>query len=271
MRRALLLLVPLVCLCIVPAQAQQTSDTSAAPDSAQTSNSNMTPRQQAELRADILMARKEYLDAVRAYNEILKTAGKDAELFNKEGVAYQQLMDLGRAERAYKNAMHADKTFASAVNNVGTVEYERKHYGKAIDYYKKALLLHSDMAAVYSNLTYAYVEDKKYPEAMAALKSALAIDPTVFDRKGGNGTVIQQRQTTDPGLFYFFVAKSYALVGDAEHAARYLKLSRDDGYKDFATAQADPAFAKVIKDPRVQEVLTVAPSYATDRRKTTSN
>jgi hypothetical protein len=24
---------------------------------------------------------------------------------------------------------------------------------------------------------------------------------------------------------YFFVAKSYALVGDAEHAAHYLKLS----------------------------------------------
>ena len=37
---------------------------------------------------------------------------------------------------------------------------------------------------------------------------------------------------------------------DAEHAAHYLKLSRDDGYKDFASAQKDPAFAKVIKDPR---------------------
>jgi tetratricopeptide (TPR) repeat protein len=127
------------------------------------------------------------------------------------------------------------------------------------------------MAAVYSNLAYAYVEDKKFPEAMDAFKNALAIDPTVFDRKGGNGTVIQQRTATDPGLFYFFVAKSYAIAGDAERAARYLKLSRDDGYKEFATAQTDPAFAKVIKDPRVQEVLTVAPSYATERRKSTSN
>lgn len=231
----------------------------------------MNPRQAAELRADILMARKEFFDAIGAYDDILRTSPNDAGVLNKVGVAYQQLMDLGRAERYYKKAMHSDKTFASAVNNVGTVEYERKHYGKAIGYYKKALDLHSDMAAVYSNLAYAYVEDKKFPEAMDAFKNALAIDPTVFDRKGGNGTVIQQRTATDPGLFYFFVAKSYALAGDAERAARYLKLSRDDGYKEFATAQTDPAFAKVIKDPRVQEVLTVAPSYATDRRKTPSN
>lgn len=215
------------------------------------------------------MARKEFVDAIRAYDEILRTSPNDAGVLNKVGVAFQQLTDLGRAEHYYKKAMHADKTFASAVNNVGTVEYERKHYGKAIGYYKKALELHSDMAAVYSNLAYAYVEDKKYPEAMDAFKNALAIDPTVFDRKGGNGTVVQQRTATDPGLFYFFVAKSYALAGDAERAARYLKLSRDDGYKEFATAKTDPAFEKVIKDPRVQEVLTVAPSYATDRRKTT--
>ncbi|HTU34022.1 MAG TPA: hypothetical protein VMF66_09495, partial [Candidatus Acidoferrum sp.] len=63
-------------------------------------------------------------------------------------------------------------------------------------------------------------------------------------------------------------AKSYAMAGDAEHAAHFLKLSRDDGYKEFASAAKDPAFAKVIKDPRVQQVLIVAPVYATDRHKT---
>jgi len=284
MKRTLLFLVPLALFCagcaahqtqMATAPAQQPPNSSVAADSTSgadsTSTEKMAPRQQAELRADILMARKEFEDAIRAYDAILRTEPNDAQVLNKVGVAYQQLIDLGRAERYYKKAMHADKTFASAVNNVGTVEYEKKHYAKAIDYYKKALLLHSDMAAVYSNLAYAYVEDKKYPEAMDAFKNALAIDPTVFDRKGGGGTVVQQRTTTDPGLFYFFVAKSYALVGDAERAARYLKLSRDDGYKEFASAKTDPAFAKVIKDPRVQEVLTVTPSYATEPHKTSSN
>lgn len=270
MKRALLFLIPFTLLCVATVHAQQTSDTSAA-ESTPTATENMTPRQSAELRADILMARKEFADAIRAYDDILRTSPNDPGVLNKAGVAYQQLMDFGHAEHCYKKAMRADKTFASPVNNVGTVEYQRHHYGKAIGYYKKALEMHSDMAAVYSNLAYAYVEDKKYPEAMDAFKNALAIDPAVFDNKGGNGTVIQQRQTTEPGLFYYFVAKSYALVGDADRAARYLKLSRDDGYKEFTNAQTDPAFAKVIKDPRVQEVLTVAPSYATDHRKSTSN
>jgi len=231
----------------------------------------MTPREAAELHADIMMARKEFLDAARAYDDILKTDPNNAAIFNKMGVAYQQLVDLNRAERCYKKAMHADKHFASAVNNVGTIEYEKKHYTKAIGYYQKALELRVDMAPIYANLAYAYIEDKKYPLAMDAFGKAVAIDPSVLESKGGNGTVIQQRTTTDPGLFYFFVAKSYAMAGDAEHAAHYLKLSRDDGYKEFASAQTDPAFAKVIKDPRVQEVLTVVPAYATDGRKSISN
>jgi tetratricopeptide (TPR) repeat protein len=270
MRRSLLFVPSLVLLSVLPAWAQQVSDTPATTQDSAPPAQTMTPREAAELHADILMARKEYLDAARAYDDILKTDPKNAQLFNKMGVAYQQLTDLNRAEHSYKKAMHADKHFASAVNNIGTVESQKGHYAKAIDYYQKALELRADMAPVYANLAYAYVEEKKYPEAIDAFGKAVAIDPSILDTKGGNGTVIQQRTTTDPGLFYFFVAKSYAMAGDAERAAHYLKLSRDDGYKAFTSAQTDPAFVKVIKDPRVQEVLTVVPAYATDGRKPVS-
>jgi tetratricopeptide (TPR) repeat protein len=269
MRYSLLCAIALTLLLAPGTLAQQQAPTGAASDS--TTADKLSPRQSAELRADILMARKEYVDAIRAYDEILKSEPTNAQILNKVGIAYQELTDLGRAERYFKKSMHEDKNFVSAVNNVGTVEYERKHYGKAIGYYKKALELHGEMGTVYVNLGYAYLEDKKYPEAMTAFGNALKIDPTVFDRKGGSGAIVQQRSTSDPGLFYFFIAKNYALVGDAEHAAHYLKLARDDGYKEFASAAKDPSFAKVIKDPRVQEVLTVAPSYAVDRHKTSGN
>jgi tetratricopeptide (TPR) repeat protein len=224
-----------------------------------------------EMRGDILMARKEFPSAITMYSQILLVEPKNAEVMNKIGVAYQQIGDLERSGRFYKKAMRANKDFASAVNNYGTIEYEKKHYGKAISLYKKAVALRPEMATLYSNLGYAYFCNKEYPEAMTTFEKALALDPTVFDHKPNGGTVVQQRSTPDPGLFYFFVAKSYAQRGDADRAAHYLKLARDDGYPNLLSAQTDPGFAKVIKDPGVQEVLHVAPAYATTSKKTIQN
>jgi tetratricopeptide (TPR) repeat protein len=231
----------------------------------------LTPRQAAEIHADILMARKEYASAATAYEDILLFDQKNAVLLNKVGVAYQQLDNLNKAERYYKKAMHADKNFSSAINNCGTVEYERQHFGKAISLYRKALVFPKDTATIYSNLGYAYFSNREYVLAMETFQKALALDPGIFEAKGGNGSVVQQKTATDPGLFYFFVAKAYANGGDAERAAHYLKLSRDDGYNEFLSAQTDPAFARVIKDPRVQEVLQVPPSYAAATKRQNSN
>jgi len=280
MSRVTLFAIPLVLVVACPAFAQQTptkvsdttvNSTSQNPAAAPRPFSSLSPREAAEMRADILMARKEYSDAAGAYIQILVTEPKNAPLINKVGVAYQQLGELDRSERFYKRAMHADKKFASAANNCGTVEYEKKHYTRAISFYDKALALHADLATVYSNLGYAYFADKQYPEAMDSFQKALALDPTIFDRRGLGGTVVLQRTTTDPGLFYFFVAKTYARAGDAERAAHYLKLARDDGYADFLSAQTDPAFAKVIKDPALQEVLHEPPSYASSTKKLIQN
>ena len=283
MSRVTLFAIPLVLIVACPAIAQQTptkvSDTTTNSPSANSANSaatpkpfsSLSPREAAEMRADILMARKEYSDAASAYIQILVSDPKNAALMNKVGVAFQQLGDLDRSERFYKRAMHADKKFASASNNCGTIEYEKKHYPKAIGLYSKALELHSDLPTVYSNLGYAYFADKQYPQAMDSFRKALALDPTIFDRHGLGGTVVQQRTTTDPGLFYFFVAKTYAQAGDAERAAHYLKLARDDGYADFLSAQTDPAFAKVIKDPALQEILHEPPSYASSTKKLIQN
>jgi tetratricopeptide (TPR) repeat protein len=255
MRRFVFLAVPLLSVCVSSLGAQLPKP-------------ELTPRQAAEMKGDIFMARKEFSEAAGAYEAILQSEPKNAELLNKAAVAYQELGNLNRSERYYRRSMKADKNFASPINNLGTVEYEKKHYGKSIALYKKALVLKMETSTIYSNLGYAYFASKQYPEAMATFDKALAIDPELFERRSGFGSIIQQRTTTDPGLFNFFVAKSYAALGDAARAAHFLRLARDDGYKDFLSAETDPAFAKVIKDPRVQEVLHVMPSYQSDAKRT---
>jgi tetratricopeptide (TPR) repeat protein len=281
MRRALLFAVPMV-LCSaplllaqqqssnMPAPAPQATTLAAAPaDTAKTPA--MTPRQAAQMRAELFMARKEYSEAAGAYLNLLKDDPKNAWLMNMLGVTYQMLDDPRKSEHFYRLAMKTDKTFASPVNNLGTLQYARKHYGKAIGLYQKALPLSSDRSVVFSNLGYAYFANKEYPEAMDCFGKALTLDAHIFDHKSGNGSIIQQRTSTDPGLFYFLVAKTYALTGDSERAAHYLKLARDDGYKDIAAVEKDPAFAKVIKDPAVRDVLETIPAYANEPKKPNNN
>jgi tetratricopeptide (TPR) repeat protein len=277
MKYSALIAIPLMLVLVPSSYAQQGSQTSDPPSTSQTPGPRatnvpaMTPMQSAELHGDVLMARKEFAQAVDAYNLVLTQNPKDALVLNKVGVAYQQLGDLRLSARFYKKAMNADKNFASPINNLGSVEYEKKHYGKSISLYKRAAVLKVDLSVIYSNLGYAYFANKQYPEATESFGKALALDPTIFEHKSGYGSIIQQRTTTDPGLFYFFVAQSFARAGDAERAAHYLKLARDDGYPKFRSAETDPAFARVIKDPRVQEVLQVVPQYMDDAKKTNPN
>lgn len=222
----------------------------------------LTPREKAEMRADILMARKEFAEAAKAYEEILRQNPRDAVLLNKIGICYQQLNDLGRARHYYKQANKVDKKYASAINNLGTLEYSDKRYKQAIKYFKKALALPGNQASIYSNLGYSYCGVKDYQRAMEAFGKAVALDPQIFDRKGGIGPMVEQRSADDPGALYFVIARSFAKAGDAEQAARYLKRARDSGYKQLRSAEKDPDFARVIHDRRVQEVLRIQPPYA---------
>jgi tetratricopeptide (TPR) repeat protein len=210
----------------------------------------LTPRQIAEMRAQILMARKMYGGAIIIYGDLLKQYPKDAGLLNQMGIAYQEMGDDRDAAHYYKKAMRADHHFASPLNNLGTIEYEQKRFAKAMKLYQKALAERGDAATVYCNLGYAYFAQKIYPDAMHSFNQALALDPHVFEHRGGQGSIVQQRSVTDPGLFYFFVAKAYAAAGDVERCTHYLKLARDEGYAQFVSAQTDPAFAAMAKDPQ---------------------
>lgn len=251
----------------------QTSQTSASTNPANGSSDQpvMTPRQKTELRADILMARKDYELAIATYQDILKQEPKNAVVLNKIGIAYEDLGNSDQAEHFYRKSMSADKHFAIPVNNFGTLEYAKKHYGRAIKLYLKAANLHMDAGPIYSNLAYAYYENREYPKAMDAMAKALAADPTIFDRRQGTGgSVLQERTAPDPATLFFLMAKSFAKTGDAERAAHYLKLARDGGYKNLKAVAKDPEFARVIKDPRIQEVLNVNPSYLAPAEKPVS-
>ncbi len=219
-----------------------------------------SPREIAELRADILMARKLYSDAIAAYEELLKGEQKNAELLNKIGVGYSNLTKLDKAKKYYERAIKADPHYASALNNLGTVHFYQKRFRRAIKIYERAIAVKPDSATFHGNIGHAWFADKKYPEAIAAFRRAIELDPQVFEHHGGGaGTILQTSSVEQRALFYFYMAKTYAGLGNAERCASFLKRAIDEGYKNVAAIEKDPAFATVINDPQVKEALQTPP------------
>ena len=207
------------------------------------------------MRGDALVEQKQYSDAIGIYQELLRAYPRDAILLNKIGITYHQQLNMREAKRYYNRALHADPKYASAVNNLGTVEYQRKNYKKAVRQYNKAISLDPLVGSFYSNLGCASLGLNQFDAAIAAFRKAIEIDPTLFEQRGQSGTILMERSVDDRGQFFFYLAKSYAQAGDAEHCASYLRKSRDEGYKLVGTAKTDPAFASVRENPLVKDIL----------------
>jgi tetratricopeptide (TPR) repeat protein len=218
-----------------------------------------TPREEEEMRADVLFARKQFSQAAQAYEKLLAAEPRNIALMNKAGNAYLQMGLLKPAKRYYERAIKLDKTYAVGYNNLGSVYYHQKKNRQAVSYYRRAVALRPDMAVFHCNLGYAYFADKKYEQALASFQRALVIDPTILERRETAGTILQNRSVADRAAFYYYVAKSFAQIGNAERCAHYLKRARDEGYPRWSDATRDPAFAAVIDDPLVKEALAPPP------------
>lgn len=208
-----------------------------------------------EKQADLMMARKEYAEAVAAYQKLAEQAPQNAVYLNKLGIAYHQQSMLKTAQHFYEKSAKIDPHYADALNNIGTIFYQKKKFRKAVQYYKKALRIREDLPSVYSNLGYAYFSEKHYPEAMEAFQRALQLDPTVFEHSSRSGSILQDRSVNDHGTFYFLLAKSYAQMGNVERCLHYLRKARDEGYSSMATVKTDPAFTAMLREPGIKEII----------------
>ena len=230
---------------------------------AQVSTANASPQERQisdEEAADLYMARKQYREASQTYLRLTQQNPKNAVYLNKLGIALHQQSALGEAMRYYQRAVKADPKYADAENNIGTIWYQRKRYGKAIRAYLKAIKMRDDLPVLYSNLGYAYFSDGKYQESIAAFRNALAKDPQFFERAGSRtGSVLQDRSVTDRGRFYYLLAKSFAETGNYERCIVYLRKAKEEGYASIKDVKKDPAFAAVLKDPAVEDLLNPKP------------
>jgi len=233
----------------------------------QVSNAAANPAERqlsGEEQGDLYMARKQYYEAMEQYKMLTEQDPHNAVYLNKLGIALHQQTALGLALKYYERAVKVDPKYADAENNIGTIWYQRKKYSKAIRAYQKAIKMRDDMPVLYSNLGYAYFSLGKYEESIVAFRTALAKDPQFFERGSSRtGSILQDRSVPDRGRFYFLLAKSFAEAGNVERSVFYLRKAKEEGYAQFNELKKDPAFAAVVNDPVVIDLLAPKPVEST--------
>ena len=221
------------------------------------------PRQeqvrQLELRADLHMIHKRYLEAIDLYQQGLRLHRQNPLLLNKTGIAFHQLFRLDEAKKYYERATKADEHYAHAWNNLGTVYYGQKNYKKAIRCYQRALKSSPAQAAIHSNLATALFARKQYEQALEEYRLALLLDPEVFEHRNLFGVLMQDRSVEDRARFYYLVAKGFASLGNVEKCILYLRRALEDGFL-AAEVQGDPAFALMREDQRFQALFAQPPA-----------
>ena len=206
-------------------------------------------------RADLYMARKMFREAIETYSQIEPLT---AETLNKIGIAYQQQYDHAEARKYYQRAIKTNPHYAEAINNLGTVYYMQGSYRRATGFYKRALALQPRSATVHVNLGMAWLGRHHDEEWQREMTTALALDPDIFDRRGGHGAMVEERNTTQRAKFDFYMARLYARRGNNQLSLQYIRKALECGLKeqkklledeDFAAVRAMPEFTELMKQP----------------------
>jgi tetratricopeptide (TPR) repeat protein len=208
-----------------------------------------------EMKADILMARKMYREAIDVYSQTPESAARA----NKIGIAYHQLLDLSAAKRNYEQALRLDPNFAEARNNLGTIYYSQKNYRRAVREYKKALRALPQSASIYSNLGTAYFSRQDYKRAAEAYQQAVKLDPDVFEHHSSYGTIMQERSITERAKFHYYLAKMYAKAGSTERALQYVRKALEEGFTERNKFLEDPEFTVLHDNVEFQQILKSDP------------
>jgi tetratricopeptide (TPR) repeat protein len=208
-----------------------------------------------EKAGDELRSKKAYNDAIEHYLAAVKKADS-AELHNKMGIAYLQLLHLKLAEKEFNRAIKMNRNYAEALNNMGVVFYMRKKYSKAIKEYEKALKLSETSASFHSNLGMALFEKKEFDKASAEFLRALELDPQIFERQSMGGIAARMASPEDRARYAYTVARIYARKGIYDRSLEYLRKAVEEGYAHINDVYKDEVFAGLRKDPRFAAVMT---------------
>jgi len=206
-------------------------------------------------RADLLIVRKQYQDAFDLVQEAIREGDGSADLYNRLGIAAEELRQLKVAEKAYKQAIRRNSHKAEYYNNLGTIYYSQRKWGKALSWYKKALKRNQTVPSFLVNAGMAEFSRRHYPQATRYFRSALLLDPNALFPESSGGTVVQNLDHEDPALFHFNLARLFCSLGHIDDAMHQFRMALELHYRHINDVYHDQAFAPLLNRPDFVAVM----------------
>jgi Flp pilus assembly protein TadD len=204
-----------------------------------------------EMKADILIARGQYAEAITAYQAM---HSNNAIVWNKIGMAYHHMFALEEAEKAYLKALELNSRYAPAANNLAAVYYAQHDLSKAEHYYKKALKYAAEDPVIYCNLGTAYFAERKYSKGKKEYRKAFALDANVFTPN--QAAMVEAASSREQRVaLNYYLAQTYAEAGQQEQALIFLRKAMDEGFKDRKRLNEDKEFAVLRGTPQFKDLL----------------
>ena len=200
---------------------------------------------------DALMFQQRYQAAIEAYK---KVTHRSADVWNKMGIAYQQMFNLVDASRCYQASLHMDSKNPHVLNNLGTIYDAEKEYGDAERLYHKALKIDPNAGLIYKNLGTNLLAQHRYKKGWEMYQAALKIDPNIF--KNTSSPRVQNPSTIEErGAMNYYMAKGCVRAGMNDRAIEYLRMALNEGFTNPRKIEADSEFAGLHDVPAFQQLL----------------
>jgi tetratricopeptide (TPR) repeat protein len=200
---------------------------------------------------DILMARKRYQAAIQEFSKVIPASGA---IWNKMGIAYQQLFALKEAARCYKEAVKLEPDNPKFHNNMGTIQDGMGDFESGERSYRRAIKLDPGVAMFYKNLGTNLLMQHKYAEGNQLYKQALELDPHIFDDHFGP-KVNDPAPKQERGVASYFKAKDCARAGQEDCAIKYLMKAFSEGTATVKKVSTDEDFASMLGTPALTRLL----------------
>jgi Flp pilus assembly protein TadD len=232
--------------------SQQQPAKPASLSTAQHPDSEALASETPEETGDRLIAERKFQGAIEAYK---KAPHDSAAVWNKMGIAYQQMFSTDEAMHCYMAALKLDPENASVLNNLGTVYASLKDYRGAEHYYRKAIKLNPKSAPILKNLGTDLLTRRKYKQGGEFYAAALAIDPHIFDN-GSSLQVSDPSSAQSRGAMNYYMAKTCLRAGLTGRAIEYLRMAINNGFTSPRKILADNEFASLYNVPAFEQLLS---------------